>query len=151
MNKSHWCQLSQSKPCNHNRLTRGCESCETVKRYWYKKLKSTGFHDIEGGLSYPRFTGHTPNPTTERAEGHEVFYNQVWLVYHKWVEEKRSRRDCLIAELYAAQEKGTGTVRGIMGVLKSKGLSPHCSEAVQRTLQEIRQAILQLVDTPTPR
>lgn len=142
--------LKRLKTCRHSTLKADCASCRALQRKWYGKLKASGFVDIEYGLENPRFLTHVPDPTAPGSEQTQSYYEGVWQVFHAWTSSGRSHRDCRVAELYAGQVNGTGTVRGISRALVGENLRPSSVWSVKRTLKEITKAVQALhQDTPT--
>lgn len=131
----------RKKEHDHKRITQGCKKCKAIQKKWYAKLKKAGFVDIEYGLDNPRFTVKTADPTSPDANEKQEYYNRVWAVFHTWQAAERSARDCRVAELYAAQSRKTGTVRGISKTLKAENLHPWSTSCVQATLKQIREAV----------
>lgn len=138
-----------ARACSHTRFQSRCTSCQAVRKKWYSRLRRQGFVDIEYGLESPRFIAHTPDPSTERAQAALDHYEAAWQVVHAWEAQGRSARDCRIAELYAAQEGRTGTVRGISATLKRERLAPWGTESIQITLKLIYAEAAALTGRPS--
>lgn len=125
-------------PCGHLILRPSCTHCKELLKKWYLKICEADptWRDIEYGLDSPKLLYQpvdldTINPLTT------AYYDDVWQVYHLWTKEGRSRRDQLVAELFAKQEKDSGTERGIAAVLRSKKLKPNSRFTVRQTIKEI--------------
>lgn len=73
------------------------------------------------------------------------FYSAVWSVYHKWTAEGRPERDMVVCELYATQDKLTGTTRGISKELKRRNIRPSRRENVEKTIAEIKAKVIELL------
>lgn len=139
--------MGLAKRCKHTVLSSKCASCMALKHKWYAKLEQTGFVDIEYGCENPRFIAHTPDASAPGVDQSQGYYARAWQVFHHWQKAGRSKRDCRVAELFAAQEKECGTVRGISRILRSEKLAPWSTRRVHLTLKEIHAlAILEVIE-----
>lgn len=111
-----------------------------LQEKYYRKLKKRGFKDIEYGRENQQRLYEPVNVSKINAL-QTAYYDAVWEIYHLWVEQGRCRRDCLIAELLAAQEDDTGTLRGIAAFLRRKKIRGASKRYVQITLNEINELI----------
>ena len=141
--------MAKSNPsCGHAVFDKECPICIELQKQYYDLLKDSGFKDIEYGLEnseriYQPVNLEEVNPETTG------YYDAVWSVYHSWKAEGRSERDLLLAELLASQQGSTGTIRGIVKVLKSKGLKPSQDQSVQKTIREINSLIIENIKITT--
>jgi len=127
--------------CGHTTLhLTSCPHCKSLQQKYYTKIAKDGFKDIESGLEHPQFL-YQPTDLEAIDPITTSYYDSIWDVYHSWVKEGRSERDCLVAELLAKQEGRTGTVRGISAVLKGKKLKPYSWVKVQKTITEIKDLV----------
>lgn len=111
-----------------------------LQEKFYRKIKRRGFKDIEYGREHqPRL--YEPVNISRIDPIATAYYDAVWEIYHQWVEEKRCRRDTLIAELLASQDGETGTLRGIARILRQKKMRRASKQYVQFTLNEINELI----------
>lgn len=140
-------------PCGHSSLIKSCRQCTRFKKKWYGKIQAadSDWKDIEYGLENPKRL-YEPVPVeygdaTPEADQSKVdplttdYYDRVLNVFHLWVRQGRSKRDCLIAELLGSQHETSGTERGIAAVLKSKRLKPNSRFTVRQTIREINDLI----------
>lgn len=133
--------MGKPKTCRHTRFNRACPACRALRRKWYRRLELEGFADIEYGRENPRFVSQSGKTIPGISPETTDFYDRVWEIYHVWSEEGRRARDCRVAELFAAQEGDTGTIRGIARVLRAENLPPWSDKKVQETLRELRKAV----------
>lgn len=136
--------------CGHAIFHNECECCRDLKKKWYQRIKRADrdWRDIEYGLESPRMLYKTVESIdlTEDIEPEQAtqsFYDFALEVYWSWVSSGRSKRECLIAELYGMQDGKSGTVRGIGLALKRKRLKPNSVREVHKVIQEIDQLIVQ--------
>lgn len=136
-------------PCGHSAITGGCKSCKAFLAKWYEKITKVdpNWRDIEAGLDTPDRMYEPVDLATINPEA-TAYYDSVWAVHHAWVREGRSKRDCLVAELLAAQDKETGTERGISGFLRCHRLRPNSRLTVRLTIQEINTIIFKIAQGP---
>lgn len=143
--------------CGHSIFKNDCVNCETLKQKWYAKLKGKNpkkpkFRDIEYGLEHPERL-HEPLPVHHTDDLSEInsddlpaiqtdYYDRALEIYHLWISDGRSKRDCFIALLFGSQDGKSGTERGIASALKAKRLRPNSRGAVRRTIAEIKNLIL---------
>lgn len=83
----------------------------------------------------------------EISESKADYFDCIWSVYHAWQAEGRRERDLVLAELLADQYESTGTVMGIVSILKSRKLKPNGKQSVQITIKEIKGLVNGLVKT----
>lgn len=129
--------MNNEKPkCGHTNLQEDCKDCKALQKKYYSMLAKEGFKDVEYGLDTPELLYQPVNIKAINPAA-TAYYDAVWSVYHQWVADGRSERDCTLAELLAKQEGKTGTVRGIVKYLKSKNLKPNSKRMVDKTIKEI--------------
>lgn len=127
--------------CGHFILRSDCRHCEALKTKWYARLVASDpdWRDIEydtSELIYQPLANKVASPLTQE------YYDIVRDIYHAWVKDGRSKRDCLVAELLYLQDGHTGTERGISDQLRLRRLRPNSRGAVRRTIWEIRRLVL---------
>ena len=142
--------MANDKPkCGHSTIKSDCNHCKALQKKWYSKLSDEGFKCIEYFSDTVALHDKDPDkPLSQRlyqpvnldSINSETtdYYDLVWSVYHAWVKERRSIRDCTVAELLAKQDGDTGTTRGISAYLKANKLKPHSKRMVDKTIKEIK-------------
>lgn len=152
-------RMIDTKPkCGHSVLKSTCIDCERFKAKWYQKIQVSDpdWQDIEYGRENPDRL-YQPVKVGISLEQIDVdpdilpvdpispqFYDRVLEISRQWEVQGRSKRDCLIAELFGFQTGKTGTERGIAAALKSKRLRPHSRFAVRQTIKEIKALVLKI-------
>jgi hypothetical protein len=127
--------------CNHTVLKPlKCSVCKAFQDEWYQALAQTGFKDIEYGHDNARQI-YQPVPLVQADQSKAEYYSAVWLVHHEWAAAGCRPHDLVVSELLAAQQGSTGTVLGIVKVLKARGIKPYEHGSVQRTIALINKII----------
>jgi hypothetical protein len=106
---------------------------------WYSKLKvaDPDWKDIEYGLDTPERL-YEPCAPCNIDPLSMVYYDSVMAIYHRWVKDGRTKRDCTVAELLGSQGSAE---RDISNCLKSKRMKPNSRFAVRQTIKEINDLI----------
>lgn len=130
--------------CGHSVLKADCEHCKALQKNWYSKIVEADpdWRDIEYGLDAPERL-YEPGTYKSIDPIATAYYNKVLDVYHLWLKEGRSKRDCIVAELLGRQEGDLGTERGIAAHLRSKRFKPNSRFTVRQTIKEINAIIFQ--------